>query len=356
MSRRALPDSGFTLLEMMVVVAILGVITAQLFSVFANQKRVFTSNERALDVQESARLTLDIISFDARMAGFMVPPWAAVASIDGGKKDADRLCLSSNGFAPPMNGAVTELDSQIRGYTGLAVTKISGNTITVPWIDVNNDGTPDLVNNQGVIVATTTTSYCARVQTITEVIKATTGIQTPIPGQYTLDFDPLPNGKTAEDYLGTTLDTMVVVPANIYELTGVNLTRNTLQLASGIEDFEVEYWLDNPGVSDITQRNITPGVGIEEGGDEFPVNDLNNPDPPSGATVANNEAIRRVRISLTARTEREEQADAASGHLLGSRPALANRDADPTPDSYRRRSFSASILPRNMTVALTGGM
>ena len=76
--RRSFRSDGFSLIEMMVAVAVMGVITAQLFVVFGNQKKVYASNERALDVQEQARLTLDLLSFDTRMAGFMVPRWTAV--------------------------------------------------------------------------------------------------------------------------------------------------------------------------------------------------------------------------------------------------------------------------------------
>ena len=58
--------------------------------------------------------------------------------------------------------------------------------------------------------------------------------------------------------------------------------------------------------------------------------------------------VRRVRISVLARTEREEGGDSAHGRLLGGRPQLANRIAAVAPDRFRRRSFSASILPRNL--------
>ena len=345
MRNRALSSAGFTLIEMMVAVLILGVVTAQLFSVFSNQKRVFTSNERALDVQEAARLTLDMISFDARMAGFMVPPYAAVASLDGGNQHADRLCLSGSGFAPPMNQPSPDLDGQIRGYAGLAVNSVASGVVSIGKLDVDGDGVDDLTNGQAVIVANETRSYCARIKTLTTVA----------PGNYQLTFD-VPNTEQAQTYLGTDVTDMVVVPANIYELNEGNgeLRRNTLLLASGIEDFEVEYWLDNPGVSDPALRNSTAGVGVEEGTTEFPVNDLNNPDPPAGPVVANNDSIRRVRISLIAVTNRDEQGNAA-GHLLGGRPKLANRDAAAAADAFRRRIFSASVMPRNITLALTGG-
>jgi prepilin-type N-terminal cleavage/methylation domain-containing protein len=344
MRKQALSTAGFTLIEMMIVVVVLGIVTAQLFTVFANQKRVFTSNERALDVQETSRLTLDMISFDARMAGFMVPSRAAVSSVDGGKDHGDRLCLSSNGFAPPMNQPAATLDGQIETFDGLPVTKVAATgVVEIPKIDVDDDGKADLVIGQAVIVASDTVTYCARIK----------DIDASTPGKFELTFDAQRPDGTAEnafDYLGSDVTNMVVVPANIYELNEktMELRRNTLLLASQVEDFEVEYWLDNPGINDPILRRTTAGVGIEDGDTEFPVNDLNNPDPPAGPAAANNNAIRRVRVSLTVRTVREEQADAASGHLQGSRPALANRQADPTPDTFRRRSFSASVLPRNI--------
>ena len=63
--------------------------------------------------------------------------------------------------------------------------------------------------------------------------------------------------------------------------------------------------------------------------------------------------IRRVKISVLARTDREEDMDSAHGRLLGARPALANREESPDADRFRRRSFSASVLPRNL-VAVGG--
>ena len=66
-------QDGFTLLELLIAVSILVIVTSQLFMVFSSQKRTFSANQRVLDVQEDARLVLDLIAFDARQAGYMVP-------------------------------------------------------------------------------------------------------------------------------------------------------------------------------------------------------------------------------------------------------------------------------------------
>jgi hypothetical protein len=146
-------------------------------------------------------------------------------------------------------------------------------------------------------------------------------------------------------YISANGPNLRVVPAQVYELDegARELRRNGLQLASSIEDLQIEYWLDTSG---------TPN-GTQEDDEEFPVNELNDPDPPAGAIPADNTQIRRVRISVLARTDREEEQDSAHGRLLGARPALANREASDVVDRFRRRSFSASILPRNL-VAVGG--
>lgn len=321
MRNQARSSAGFSLIEVMIAVAVMGIVTAQLFLVFANQKKVFTSNDRALDVQETSRLTLDLISFDTRMAGFMVPSYAAVSSVDGGTDHADRLCVST----PPSGGAGVAVWNKMSRWPGASATAIGAGSVTVASLDLDGDATVDFAQNGGVIVATPTKTYCARIAQLigNQIVFA--------------------NPDDATAYVGTTAAGLTVVPANVYELDEapdkLELRRNSLLLASQIEDFQVEFWLDSSGAK--------PN-GIEDGDTEFPVNDLVNPDPPSAGIPANNAAIRRVRVSVTARTIREDAANSATGHLTYGRPALANRNPDPAPDNFRRRSFTASIVPRNL--------
>ncbi|HTO69665.1 MAG TPA: prepilin-type N-terminal cleavage/methylation domain-containing protein [Myxococcota bacterium] len=324
---RSRSTAGFSLIELMVAVAIMGIVTAQLFIVFANQKRVFQSNDRALDVQESARLTLDLISFDTRMAGFMVPQYTAVSSVDGGANGPDRLCLSAQGTAGSGGPLIPSRTKRFLGAVPQANIADDHVTINTADLDMDGDGAPDFQQNAGVIVATETKTYCARIAGFGPA------------GGPTTDIQFVAGDTPTAIFAGVATTDLRVVPANVYELDGqLNLRRNNLLLASQIEDFEVEFWLDNAG---------TPN-GIEDGNTEFPVNDLNNPDPPGGGIASANDEIRRVRVSVTARTIQQDAANAATGELEYSRPALANRAADPTPDRFRRRSFSASIAPRNI--------
>lgn len=332
-------SAGFSLIELMVAVAVFGLITAQLLIVFSNQKRVFSSNERALDVQEQARMTLELISFDTRMGGFMVPRYTAVSSVDGGDTGADRFCVSDASYFD-FSGAPSPLDTKTMPFDGARVTNLASDHVTVSGLDI--DGSAPAVdflapsaagagNGGGIIIASPTQTFCARITRIA-------GNDIYFEDHQT-DDDVQFGDATVYITAGVTPD-LRAVPAQVYEVDPValELHRNGLLLASQIEDMQVEYWLDNSG---------TPN-GVQDDDSEFPVNTLNTPDPPGGAIPADMSLVRRVRVSVLARTDREESDTSAHGRLLGGKPALANRLAPPETDRFRRRSFSASILPRNL--------
>lgn len=331
-------SAGFSLIELMVSVAVFGLITAQLLVVFSNQKRVYSSNERALDVQEQARLTLDLVAFDTRMGGFMVPRWAAVSSVDGGTDAADRFCVSDASYFD-FTGAPSPLDTKAFPFDGAQVTGLTSDHVTVSSLDIDGSAptvdflipsSPGAGNGGGIIISSPTETFCAR---ITRIVGSDIYFEDH-------DTDDTVEFGDATQYITAGVSANLrAVPAQVYELepNALELRRNGLLLATAIEDLQVEYWLDNAGAPN----------GVQDGDTEFPVNTLNTPDPPSGAIPADMSTVRRVRVSVLARTDREEAADSAHGRI-GGRPALANRLAATAPDRFRRRSFSSSILPRNL--------
>jgi prepilin-type N-terminal cleavage/methylation domain-containing protein len=328
-------QAGFSLIELMVAVVVMGVVTAQLFIVMGNQKKVYSSNERAVDTQETARMTLDLISFDTRMGGYMVPTWTAVSSVDGGTDKPDRFCVSSMFADPGITGDPNNKMATVRErYQGAHVNAvgIAGSSVNVDTLNLNPlvDNVNDFATGSGIIVASKTETYCARIKQITP---------DPVPGgtNNTITF----YSSDATTYLTTTAGGYLqAVPANVYELDKdtLELSRNGMLLASQIEDFQTEFWVDGSGVAN----------NQDDGDAEFPVNDLEHPDPPGGGLVAQNDRIRRVRVTVLAVAPLEDQQNSATGHLSYGRPKIANRDAATVADRLRRRSFSASIMPRNV--------
>lgn len=81
---------GFTLVEILITVALLGIVMTSLYSVFLTMQRTTYNQEEVVDVQQSLRVALDLFNRDVNMAGFVVPSGThAVAS----GSDADTLNL-----------------------------------------------------------------------------------------------------------------------------------------------------------------------------------------------------------------------------------------------------------------------
>jgi prepilin-type N-terminal cleavage/methylation domain-containing protein len=322
-------ESGFTLIELLIAVTVLVIVTAQLFMVFSSQKRTFSASQRTLDVQEDARLVLDLIAFDARMAGFMVPRIAGISSEDGGTAASDRLCVSDPGYFPyPQSGdPATQLDSRGEHFTTTGVSGVGLSSVVVNTLDIDGSqtfagtGPNDFTAGAGLIVSNGQRTVCAEIESINE-------------GTRTLTLD-----KDYAALLGmANLALIRVAPALIYEVDGVSntLTRNGLTLATSVEDLQVEYWVDN-----LTRNGVIDGA-------EFPVHDLNA--APAGGWTIDTSRIRRVRVSVLTRTDMREVNPDGTEKITGyaGRPALANRNAAAVPDGFQRRRFVASVMPKNL--------
>ena len=282
--------TGFTLIEVMIVVLIMGIVTAQMFIVFSAQKRTFLEDEGTREVQEDARLITDLIAFDTRQSGFMVPNHAAVSSFDGqsnGPDQPDRFCVSDTSYfsIPTYGQASNEFDARARAWSGesVIVTSNSLNLNAGSIGDIDGDGTMDFLlpsvlfgtDGGGVILTegSGTISVCARIA----------GWIAP-----TLFIEPLHALTNGADVARLNLGGAIAVPAVIYEVDEPNLTlfRNGVALGTAVEDLQVEYWIDQQIVG--VPGQIDPG--------EFPLHDLTNLLP--GFSTAD---IQRVRVSVITR-------------------------------------------------------
>ncbi len=322
MTSRARNERGFTLIEMLIATAVLSVVTSQVFMVLNTQKRVYISQERVLDVQEDSRTVLDLLTFDTRMAGFMVPRIAAISSADGGANAADSFCISDvSYFDFPTGGAPSlSLDNASENFDTARVTSFTGNNaVDAVSLDVDGvNGTNDFGGaGRGIILSDGVRSHCAR---ITNIVGNQIAYTPALPGAGWLA------GNTR------------VVPAVIYEQNNANLslTRNGLTLATGVEDLQIEYWVDNSALGLLN--------GVVDDATEFPVDDLNN---QPGAQTMDTSAIRRIRISVITRTDQTE-GGVSQEFNTGRRPANANRVQSNTADQFKRRRFRTSVLPRNL--------
>lgn len=102
-------NTGFTIVELVITMAILSAVTAAIFSLYNTQHKVTHIESDVVDVQQNLRMALESITKDLRMAGFALPgggnPVNAVGD-NTGLGGSDTLVLntsSASGSAARIN-------------------------------------------------------------------------------------------------------------------------------------------------------------------------------------------------------------------------------------------------------------
>jgi prepilin-type N-terminal cleavage/methylation domain-containing protein len=296
-------SAGFSLVEVMVAIVVMGIVTSQLLLSFSQQHTSSLEHERTIEIQEEARLVMDVILKDLRTGGFMVPKYAAVASNDGGVNASDALCISD---ASVVNENVLPTSSS--RFTGARLKNgISGGassvTVRTATIDIDSDGDVDFTRGQGIIIGTGTRAHCAVIDADPTIGASDT----------TISFTP----STVGGFVSSTDDS--VIPALRYSVAAGTLSRNDIVLSSHIEDIQAEFGLD-------IDRN-----GTVEGA-EFPIDDMD---------FQEYELVRNVRVHVTARETRTLL------NFNGQFPAIANRVAGAA-DNFKRRRVTGDVMLRNL--------
>ena len=333
--------AGFSIVELMVALLLLGVITSQLFVVLNTQQKAYSDQNDKIDVQDTTRRALDLITQDTRNAGIMIDRHLAIATRDGDVDAPDRLCLSASDYLDLPDPAGSNLPGSSNAKWGKVTNRLPGVTVTgingqnVDLNSLNVDaGEPlasaslvDFFVGDGVIIADATTgrSYCGRV----EAVNGT---------QLVLENDPgFPNAQqTMNPFTGN----VQAVPAIVYDIDVQAgppqvfvLRRNGFELSRVIEDLQVEFWVD-----------ISIDGLVDEPA-EWPLHTLNQ-----GVPIPT-DRVRRVRISLVGRSD---SAESDTGPARFKRPTAGNRNPQTAPDNFKRQLFTASVLPRNMLQTIPG--
>jgi len=71
--RKLLAVKGFTLVELLIVMAITGVVVMAIYSLHRTSLRSATTQDEVVELQQNLRIALDQMARDVRLAGFMVP-------------------------------------------------------------------------------------------------------------------------------------------------------------------------------------------------------------------------------------------------------------------------------------------
>lgn len=125
-------NKGFTLVELLVVMVILGLVIASVYSLFINSKRTARTSEEIVDVQQNLRVAMETLVADIRMAGFLIPASSAaianapdIFGIDGNDDDDLADAEDSGGYF------TLQTSSSEKTYARVLDEGVSGTTVTL---------------------------------------------------------------------------------------------------------------------------------------------------------------------------------------------------------------------------------
>ena len=298
--KRIHAQHGFTLVEMMVVVVIFFFIIAAVLDAYLTQYRVSVAQGQVSDMQQNARIAMDFLSKEIRMAGFGMPSGA----VNG----------FSNAITPQINNDATGGNNVLNGTDQL--------TLVTGYRQIS-------------------TLQSAASPSATTITLAANGSQFNTGAKRYLCID---GAGSMDNYqvTGISGNQLTISPA---------LTRGYQQDAAVLLVKAITYSVND---NRVLTRNENTGGGaqtIAPGIDDlqFAYQLADPPAGPGGWTQnipADPGLIRAVRINVLARTFREDL-KWRDAHL-GRRPAVENRAAADQTDGFRRRLLTSVVEVRNL--------
>ena len=125
-------EAGFSLVEMMIVIAILGVVMAAMYSMFTHQQKSYSVQDNVAMMQQNVRVGLDYLVKDIRMAGY-IPEDIPFDSSDPPIPTPQTPAPSSDVVGQPFTDGVSE-----------SIEQATSTTVTFQ-ADVDNDAVTETV-------------------------------------------------------------------------------------------------------------------------------------------------------------------------------------------------------------------
>ncbi|MBI5591872.1 MAG: prepilin-type N-terminal cleavage/methylation domain-containing protein [Deltaproteobacteria bacterium] len=101
---------GFTLIEVMIAIAMTGIVMGAIYGIFFSANQTYFTQDAVTDTQQRARIGLDFMVRDIRIAG-LDPMGTAVAGIEAATATKIRFTADRN-----MNGAIENINRERLTY------------------------------------------------------------------------------------------------------------------------------------------------------------------------------------------------------------------------------------------------
>jgi prepilin-type N-terminal cleavage/methylation domain-containing protein len=342
--------SGFTLIELMIAMAVLLVVVAYLTEMLTRQSRAYAVVDQVTEAQQNLRAIADLLEREVRVTGFMVPEGAAVCGVDQ-TNGSDVLYVTDADALDPSNENQLGLGADILGGfsgTGGGETLTLDNVVVdgLAFYDTDGDGNADSdflesvnpLRTGGVIVADRGSPGRG----------VSCGILTNVnSGANSIRVDFTSNGAApgGTPLAGAGSTDLVAVPAHVYTVVNNQLLRDGMVLADDVEDLQFAFFYDRDGDGQVTSENQEyPGSA---GGQIY----------QSGSGLWNNAELKEIRVNIVIRTRNQDAAVLQNpGMAQGQWQATENRVAPAGFDGFRRRVHTSTIRPRNVGLRPLGSV
>lgn len=333
--RNVTRQNGFTLVELMVAVALLAIVVFYLLQTFTIQHRTYVVVDQVTEVQQNSRVIGSLVERDLRHAGFMVPEALSACGVDS-TSGPDVLYVSDADAIDP-NGQDPNLSANVSaGYDGSTGSELG---LTVDDDRVDGVATYD-TNGSGAVSSADGDFMPGSGAILTDLGNPARGTACGIVGSggsHTLV------NVTFASALGTLTPNPVnlrLVPAHVYTLSGTNLSRNGVLLATDVEDFQVAYFFDT-----------NDDGSIASDGSEYPGSAAYASYGGGGATYSSSawkaDELREIRTNIVVRSS---QQDPNQNYSEGRFQTTENRAAVTGSDRFRRRVQTSEVRLRNVGV------
>ena len=109
-ARNHASERGFTLIELVIALAIFAIISLAAFSVLSTTQQTSVMNDQTVQLQRNVRLAMDLIARDIRMTGYGNPAAGLLAGCANHMNAADQAAGADAG---PDSISVMTVDQQI---------------------------------------------------------------------------------------------------------------------------------------------------------------------------------------------------------------------------------------------------
>lgn len=319
--------AGYSLMELLISVALMSVVVLYLMQSFSTQQRTYVMVDEVTEAQQNLRAISDVMEREVRMAGFMVDQAGAVCGIDRTNGPdtlvvSDGAAIDPSAAIQPTMGARTSTapaaGTVTINFTGGDTVVLEGNPALAAY-DTNGDGVRDSdfqVNGGAIVYDRNNPARGAACGTVTAV-PSNTSVRVNFPaGSATLSA-------------GGVAPQLVVIPAHLYQITNFQLLRDGLVLAEDVEDLQVAYFFDTNG-----NGTIDAGENPGSAGTAYT------------ASGSNNTTLRELRVNFVARTRGTDPTFTQGAfQTVENRTALGTDTQDP---QRRRRVHTTTVRIRNV--------